>query len=114
MSRQSSLAEDRINSSDEDEFLEERSGTFQRSSKSTSRPFSYPVAAACYLSFSMISIFSTENDLEHLFIYSIYKDLLGNVRLIACRYSELYISEKRPEILNFHDNEKVIKIEKEL
>lgn len=28
MSRQSSVAEDRINSSDEDEFMEERQGTY--------------------------------------------------------------------------------------
>lgn len=48
LSRQSSLAEDRINSSDEDEFLEERSGgTFAFRSSFFVRPNSFPQARAC-------------------------------------------------------------------
>lgn len=50
LSRQSSLAEDRINSSDEDEFLEERSGGTYSVFKSNSfavRPNSFPQARAC-------------------------------------------------------------------
>lgn len=43
LSRQTSLAEDRIDSSDEDEFLEERSGTcFQNNL----RPVTFPIAAS--------------------------------------------------------------------
>lgn len=50
LSRQSSCAEDRINSSDEDEFLEERSGgTYQvlKHNFFAVRPNSYPQARAC-------------------------------------------------------------------
>lgn len=50
LSRQSSLAEDRINSSDEDEFLEERSGGTYLSIKLKSfavRPNSFPQSKAC-------------------------------------------------------------------
>lgn len=50
LSRQSSCAEDRINSSDEDEFLEERSGgTYQKLKHNffATRPNSYPQARAC-------------------------------------------------------------------
>lgn len=52
LSRQSSLAEDRINSSDEDEFLEERSGGMYKKSEHDSfavRPNSFPQARACKL-----------------------------------------------------------------
>lgn len=50
LSRQSSLAEDRINSSDEDEFLEERSGgtyTLTKHHSLAVRPNSFPQARAC-------------------------------------------------------------------
>lgn len=53
LSRQSSLAEDRINSSDEDEFLEERSGGMYQEPHRRCfgvRPNSFPQARACKLS----------------------------------------------------------------
>lgn len=66
LSRQSSLAEDRINSSDEDEFLEERSGgTYEVSHQHSLavRPNSFPQARACKLS-TLSSEHSTSSTLN--------------------------------------------------
>lgn len=69
LSRQSSLAEDRINSSDEDEFLEERSGTCfnyicdtqPNSSTSTSTQF-LPFNHSTYSSSSSQACFNNKNN----------------------------------------------------
>lgn len=84
LSRQSSLAEDRINSSDEDEFLEERSGGTYEQSKHDSfavRPNSFPQARACKL-----NTFSKHNP-SSLSVESNQPDLIREVLAKSLRAS---------------------------
>ena len=123
MSRQSSLAEDRINSSDEDEFLEERSGMLPHRSKNI-RPLSYPFADACL---SSILLSSNQPDLirdlksfrfdstDSLNLEISVKDCLRNDMSISfgCKSDSLFpnssINHSFVKIKKLHESTRTIK-----